>query len=185
MKKQTRFTVVAAVAIFAVALVSMVVRHPNSENVGKGTVTADVLSREAAIPTASPAVIAPALETAGIQVADLGVRDIDGIVILRGKAENKEAIDRVTSVVKNLGYPRVANMIQVAKVIDDQAIERDAERQLARNRSLDGCRFNVDSTDGILTVKGVVQRELQADAARTMLSNVRGVRQVRADFRKF
>jgi len=186
MKKQTKTLVTAAgISVFALALVLMVARHRNSvPTPGAATpVTADVLTRPAV--AASDETVAQALKESKLEVSQLSVREVDGIVILRGKVAAKEDIERAGVVVKDLGFARVANMLQVAKVADDQAIERDAERQLARTRALDGCRFNVDSKKGVLTVSGLVKRELQADAARTILRNVDGVREVRADLKRF
>ncbi|HXI12696.1 MAG TPA: BON domain-containing protein [Thermoanaerobaculia bacterium] len=185
MKLQTKsIATVAGVSFFAAAVIAMIARHRDAAPLAyTAPVTADVMSRP--VVTLSDTAVAQALSGSSVQVSQLSVREVDGIVILSGKVAAKEDIERAGNVVKNIGFSRVANMIQVAKVLDDSAIERDAERQLARTRALDGCKFSIDSNAGVLTVSGRVQRELQADAARNILRTIDGVREVRADLKRF
>jgi osmotically-inducible protein OsmY len=114
-----------------------------------------------------------------VPISDLAVRSAGDIVILRGVADTKSA-QRAVAIVKSLGVMRVANLINTS-AFDDEAIRRDAERELARSRSLDGCKLRVHCQKGILTVTGTVQHELQKDAARSALRAVRGAREVRVD----
>jgi osmotically-inducible protein OsmY len=118
-----------------------------------------------------------------LPVERLSVREVEGIVIIRGSARNQSAIERITRMAKELGFNRVANLVQLTPVADDEAIERLAERHLAQIAGLEGCRFSIDSTDGIVTLSGIVQRELQRDLARTELRRVEGVREVRSNLR--
>jgi len=119
-----------------------------------------------------------ALRRADLGVKKLTVRTVDGITILRGQTTAKSDIVKASRVAYDLGHTRVANMIELVPVIDDNAIERETERQLSRARGLDGCHFTIDSIDGVLTLGGTVQRELQKDAAQDLVTRVPGVRSV-------
>jgi osmotically-inducible protein OsmY len=120
--------------------------------------------------------IQPAVNVDGLSAVEIG-----GIVVLRGRTTDPSVAARAGVLAKNLGYARVANLIQVTTPPDDAAIERTAERQLAIHRALDGCQFHVDSTGGVVTVAGKVSHELQKDVAMGVLRQIDGVRSVRAD----
>lgn len=118
-----------------------------------------------------------------LPVDRLSVREVEGIVIIRGSARNQTAIERISRMAKDIGFTRVANLVQVRPVADDEAIELRAERHLAGVAGLEGCRFGIDSNDGIVTLSGFVQQELQRDLARTELRRVEGVKEVRSTLR--
>src|SRR6476619_3554316 len=109
-------------------------------------------------------------------VSDLSVRSVGGIVILRGNGDAASA-DQAVTTVKSFGPTRVANLI-TKTVIDDEAIRRDAERELAATNSLAGCTLKVECRKGVLSVTGTVQHELQKDAARNALKAVHGAKEV-------
>jgi osmotically-inducible protein OsmY len=129
--------------------------------------------------------LTPAFRTAGVTLADLRVTEVGGIVVIRGQASDADTAAQLTSVAQSLGYARVANLVKVVATPDDADIERRAERELARHRSLDGCRIAVDSDGGVLLVSGSVQYELQKDAALEILRNVNGVRSVKMALQRF
>lgn len=171
---------VAAVAALFVTAASMF--HKRAAGPVAPAITADS--------TAGLIVQAPSLDTLdaalnreSISVDRWNPQYVDGILILRGRVNSEAKIARVGDLAKEAGFRRVANLIQLAKNPDDKAIERDAERALAESRALEGCRFSLDAENGILTVNGTVQQELQKDAARELLKNIEGVREIRADFR--
>lgn len=118
-----------------------------------------------------------AIRASRVAVADLSVRSASGIVILRGTGDPDSA-QRAVDVVKSLGVERVANLIRPSS-IDDEAIRRDAERKLAGSGALAGCVLRVDCQNGVVSVSGTVKHELQKDAARMALRNVRGAREVK------
>src|SRR5438093_9685885 len=66
--------------------------------------------------------------------------------------------------------------IVVVNTTDDDAIRREAEQQIANTRALDGCNLRVTCYKGVLRVSGIVQSELQVDAARNVLRGIEGVR---------
>jgi len=120
----------------------------------------------------------------GLNVDGLRAVEVGGIVVLRGRTTDAAMAKSAGVFAQNLGYSRVANLIQVVPPADDAAITRVAERQLAMRRSLDGCSFHIDSTAGVLTVGGKVSHELQKDIAMGVLLKIDGVRAVKADFRQ-
>lgn len=123
--------------------------------------------------------IAKALRDKDLGITGLTVRSAGPIVILRGKGTVASS-EQATAIVKSMGVSRVANLISTV-VIDDEVVRRDAERQLARTTSLDGCILKVVCEKGVLTVTGTVVHELQKDVARSTLRGVRGAREVKLD----
>lgn len=126
-----------------------------------------------------------AFRDAGVTLDRLQVFEIGGIVVIRGRADEKVQAEEVGLVALQLGYARVANLIQIVEAPDDAAIERKAEVALTVNRSMDGCRLSVDSRKGVLHVNGQVKHELQKDVAVQLLRNIRGVREVRLELVRF
>lgn len=127
--------------------------------------------------------LAEAIRNEG-QVERLTIQTIEGIVIIRGKTRDQAVVDRINKLAKEQGFGRVANLIQITAQTDDEKIVREAERQLGQSPALDGCRFNIASSDGIITISGTVQRELQKDLVRQLARRVEGVKEVRTDLRQ-
>lgn len=140
-----------------------------------------------AAPAATPQAndVTAAFREAGVTVDRLQVVEIGGIVVIRGRADEKAQAEEVGLLAQRLGYTRVANLIQIIEAPDDATIERKAEVALAVNRSMDGCKLSVDSRKGVLHVNGQVQHELQKDVAVQLLRNIQGVREVRLDLVRF
>lgn len=118
---------------------------------------------------------------AGVAVDRLQVYEIAGIVIIRGRVADKAAAEHANHVATQLGYQRVANLVQTVEH-DDETIARAAERELTVNRSLDGCRFSVKAKSGVVTVAGRVQHSMQKDVAASVLRKIDGVRSVEMNF---
>jgi osmotically-inducible protein OsmY len=134
-------------------------------------------------PTAND--ITPALVQAGAsQIEGFRAVEIGGIVVLRGRAADQTAASQAATLAQGLGYMRVANLIQIAKPIDDEAIERFAERKLGMTRSLEGCQFQIDSDNGVVKLNGTVQYELQKDVAIELVRGINGVKSVQASLKK-
>jgi osmotically-inducible protein OsmY len=125
-----------------------------------------------------------AFRTAGVNIADMRVVEVGGIVVIRGRATGQLEAEKASLVAQTLGYPRVANLVQVIIAPDDAAIERNAERQLTQNRSLDGCTLSVDSDHGVIRVAGRIQYELQKDVVLSILRNLDGVTSIQTDLRR-
>lgn len=123
--------------------------------------------------------IQTALTNAQINVSRLSVVEAEGIMIIRGSVQRRDQIELVANVVRGLGYTRVAPLLSVVPIPDDDAIALAAERQLSRNRSLEGCQLSVGSTNGVVTIRGTVGSALQGDLARQIVGRVEGVKEVR------
>jgi Predicted periplasmic or secreted lipoprotein len=134
-------------------------------------------------PSPDPATVETAILRENLPISGLSVRSVGPIVILRGNG-TPESASRAESVAKGLGCTRVANLIQNTVATDDEGIRRQAERQLANSRALDGCTLRVSCQNGVVHVTGNVQSELQKDAARLVLRNLDGVKDVKIDLSK-
>lgn len=130
--------------------------------------------------SASSVTVDQALALEGIQISRLQVIETEGITIVRGQVSRADHASRVGAIVGSLGYQRVANLVNVVALPDDEAIVLNAERELALTRSLEGCRLIVASRDGVVTVRGTVQTELQKDLASQVIRRIEGVRGVTA-----
>ncbi|HEY4639819.1 MAG TPA: BON domain-containing protein [Thermoanaerobaculia bacterium] len=120
--------------------------------------------------------------TAGVASIDrLAVYEVGGIVIIRGRTDDAEKAAEASRIASQLGYTRVANLVQLTSAPDDAAIQRAAERELSRHRSLDGCKLQVDSRHGVVRVAGTVVSELQKQVAVELIKNIDGVRGVQAE----
>ncbi len=173
MVKNPKFAAALAVALaFGVVGVSMWTAHSNAP-LTKTSMHAD------AIAPIDDAAIEKKIRGTNLAVSDLSVRSVGGIVILRGNGDAQSAAQAV-DIVKSLGPTRVANLITLA-TFDDEAIRREAERELAATNALAGCTLRVKCDKGVLSVTGTVQHELQRDAARTALRAVRGAKEVKVD----
>src|SRR5213075_812459 len=73
----------------------------------------------------------------GIAVDGLRAVDVGGILVLRGRTNDPAQSEAASAYARSLGYARVANLVQITAPVDDAAIERTVERQLALQRSLD------------------------------------------------
>lgn len=117
------------------------------------------------------------------QIMGFRAIEVGGIVVLRGRAVDREAALNAGRVAQALGYSRVANLIEVIEPPDDVRIQRTAERQLAAERSLEGCRFTVGSHAGVVHLEGSVYSELQKEVAVSLLQSIHGVRSVTTELR--
>ena len=121
---------------------------------------------------------------AGATVDRLQVYEIAGVVLIRGRVNEKSQAEEVGRIAQSLGYTRVANLVQVNEHRDEE-IARRAEVELSVNRSLDGCKFHVTSEQGRVRVAGLVKHELQKDVAAQVLKNVDGIQSVEFALRRF
>jgi osmotically-inducible protein OsmY len=128
--------------------------------------------------------VTPQLVTAGVAIDGLRAVEVGGIVVLRGRTDDRAAAEQAATVAQSLGYARVANLIQVFQAPDDARIERAVERTLSVHRGLDGSQIAVDSTNGIVRLTGKVYSELQKDMAVNLVRTVDGVRSVQASLQR-
>jgi osmotically-inducible protein OsmY len=128
--------------------------------------------------------LTPSFIQAGATIDRLQVYEIAGIVIIRGRAADQAQAAEVGKLAQGLGYERVANLVQVVENRDIE-IARAAERELTVNRSLDGCRFQVTSEQGVIRVAGEVKHELQKDVAMQVLRSIDGAKSVEVSLKRF
>jgi len=169
MSKRSRIAAVAAAAL--IIAVSMLVAHRTT-----GPTQAPLKAGAAEAPQAGDDAIATAIGRTGARVEKLVVRNVGGIVILRGEGPAAEA-ERAAEAVRSLGYTRVANLIR-PMTYDDDSLRREAERKLGTTRSLDGCQLRVSCAKGVIHLEGRVHSDLQEDVARGILRHVSGVQNV-------
>jgi len=173
MTKNGKWTLGAAAVVAVAAIAIIFVNHAGDRTTNGPRAQAELIA-----PQISDGAIADAIRQANVDVERLSVRSASGIVVLRGNADPATSAKAV-SVVKNLGFKRVANLIGTSAAIDDEGIRRNAERRLASARGLDGCTLRVSCTRGVLLVEGTTHNELQVDLARTVLRTVQGAHEVR------
>lgn len=123
--------------------------------------------------------------SSGVAVQGLRAVDVGGILVLRGRTADPAQAAAAKAYATTLGYTRIANLVQISAPIDDAAIQRRVERQLALSRGLDGCNIKINSQDGAVRISGTVQQELQKDFALEVVRNVDGVKSVRSDLQRF
>src|SRR5688572_21869432 len=119
-----------------------------------------------------------------LDVDRLQAFEVGGVVILRGRTYDRSAAEAAGLRALVLGYSRVANLIQVLEAPNDAAIQREAERELAMHRSLNGSQLSVESDKGMILLRGRVKHELQEEMAVAVLRNLDGVRGVRAELER-
>jgi osmotically-inducible protein OsmY len=174
-RKQKSILSATAALVVAAGITTMVVHHHEPVGAPSQRVKADVMSPQ---PVLTEAQITEALQQANLPIDRLSVRNVGGIVLVRGNGDAASSA-RAVEVVKSLGFSRVANLVQPTTAFDDESLRREAERQLASNRSLDGCTLHVSCERGVLSVSGRVQNELQEDVTRSVLRTVRGAQDVK------
>lgn len=121
----------------------------------------------------------------GAPVDSLKAVEVGGILVLRGSVADPSSAESVVRYAHSLGYKRIANLISVDGRSDDAALERRAEREFSRHRSLDGCRITLASRGGVVHIGGRVRYEMQKDVAVQLLRNLDGVKEVRSDLGRF
>ncbi|HVT02381.1 MAG TPA: BON domain-containing protein [Thermoanaerobaculia bacterium] len=179
MKRQVAITAAFLVPL-AVAAVLLIPRHA-------GQTTSTTHARADMVGAAPPTVdeITRGLAEKGVQTSGLTIAVVDDIVVIRGTVFAPEEVGRITTIAKQIGANRVANLVQTQQRPDDILIKQQAERELMLSRALQGCRFHVQSEEGVLRVNATVQSDLQEDAARAILRHVRGTQKVEAQFARF
>jgi osmotically-inducible protein OsmY len=121
----------------------------------------------------------PAVE---LHLAGIGphitVTQVDDITILQGTATTVAEATHAEAIAHQLGYQRVANLVRIVAVPDDDTIERIVERRIFLTRALDGAHLRVNCVDGYLTVEGTVIKNSQKEVTRDILFHIGGVKSV-------
>jgi osmotically-inducible protein OsmY len=145
------------------------------------TLTLPALARNNEPPTTD---ITARFAGGGFSIDGFKALEVGGIVVLRGKTFDPAEAVRAADYARNLGYERVANVVTIAEMPNDSAIERSAERALAAHRTLDGCTFHIESLQGFVHVGGRVQYETQKDVVAGLIRTIDGVRDVKVDLER-
>jgi hypothetical protein len=173
MTKRARWFGVAVALTGVMVTGSMFLAHRTST-------PAKPMRADSMTPQLSDEAITDALRRANVPVVNLVVRNVGGIVIVRGLGLTADG-ERAAAAVRALGFKRVANLVQPAAAFDDESLRREAERQLTSTRSLDGCTLRVSCNRGVILLQGSVHSDLQEDVARHALKNVKGAQQVQVE----
>jgi hyperosmotically inducible protein len=113
----------------------------------------------------------------------------DGIVTLRGDADNQAQKELTTEYVKDIdGVKDVKNEMTVAKSsketrtigekIDDSSITAQVKMSLLYHRSTSALKTKVETKDGVVTLKGKAKNTAELDLATKLANDVNGVKAV-------
>lgn len=113
----------------------------------------------------------------------------NGIVTLRGDAENQAQKDLTTEFVRDIeGVKDVKNEMTVAKgakekrttgdKIDDSSITSQVKMSLLYHRSTSGLKTKVETKDGVVTLHGKAKNAAEKDLATKFAKDVNGVKSV-------
>lgn len=126
--------------------------------------------------------LTPAFVDCGVDVDQLLVYRIGGIVVIRGTTVDADKAANAGRIATFLGYDRVANLIVVVdQPLTDAAVAARGQLALDREPALDGCRFHVASASGLVTVSGSTARDDQKSLAVQVLKRVAGVKDAHWD----
>ena len=126
--------------------------------------------------------LTPAFLECGADVDELLVYRVGGIVIIRGTTGDASKAADAGRIATFLGYDRVANLIRVVdEPATDAQIAARGQRQLELEPMLVGCKFHVDSTLGVVQVRGTVRQAGQKSLAIEILHRLPGVKEVHWD----
>ena len=123
--------------------------------------------------------VTAAFITGGVVIEDLTVVQISDVILIRGKTNDRKKAEAASHIATILGYQRVANLIVIRDdATDDAAIMYTGRRQLELERALEGCRFRVDSSLGVIRLTGSVRNDLQGELAVAILARIDGVKAI-------
>ncbi len=114
----------------------------------------------------------------------------DGIVTLRGKADNQAQKELTAEYVKDIeGVKDVVNEMTVAKApgekrtigqeIDDASITAQVKMTLLSHRSTSALNTSVSTKDGVVTLSGKAKNAAERDLATKLAQDVNGVKEVK------
>ena len=126
--------------------------------------------------------LTPAFVDCGVDVDQLLVYRVGGIVVIRGTTNDADKAANAGKIATLLGYDRVANLIVVVdQPLTDAALAARGQLALDREPGLDGCRFHVASAAGLVSVSGRTARNDQRALAVQVLKHVAGVKDAHWD----
>lgn len=125
----------------------------------------------------------------------LDVAVSDGVVTLRGTVDNSVEKDLAAELARGVdGVRSVDNQLQVKdgsartdsghellQRVNDANLTAKVKSQLLWNANTQGLRIDVDTEDGVVTLRGKVASSAEADLAKLIARNTSGVREVRSE----
>lgn len=123
---------------------------------------------------------------------DIDVRVNDGVVTLDGTVESSVEKDLATELARGVqGVKSVDNRLQIEEQaagktrrsdfmaqVDDANLTAKVKSQLLWNANTQGMRIDVDTENGVVTLRGTVASSAEADLATRIARNTSGVRRV-------
>jgi osmotically-inducible protein OsmY len=126
--------------------------------------------------------LTPAFVDCGVDVDQLLVYRVGGIVVIRGTTSDADKAANAGKIATFLGYDRVANLIVIVdQPLTDAAVAARGQLALDREPELDGCQFHVASASGLVSVSGRTARKDQKGLAVQVLKRVAGVKDAHWD----
>lgn len=137
-----------------------------------GAITSKVNAKLAADPMVNP--------------FNIDVDTVDGVVTLRGKVEKQEAKQHASELALSVsGVKKVENSIEVSTAktgmrekISDSAITAKIKTKLASDPEIDPFNIDVDTSDGVVTLSGIVAKSSARSEAEKLARDTNGVQDV-------
>ena len=118
----------------------------------------------------------------------------DGVVTLSGFAANQAEKDLATAYAKDVeGVKGVDNKMTIApakqpeptvgKQVDDASVTAQVKLTLLLNRSTSAMRTEVDTNDGVVTLRGTAKNQAEIDLATKLVRDIHGVKSVKNEMK--
>lgn len=129
---------------------------------------------------------------------DIDTKVNNGVVTLHGKVESQVEKDLAEQLALGVdGVTKVDNQLEVgaaspkpdrqenrfAQLVSDADITAKVKSQLLWNQSTHGLQINVDTDNGVVTLKGKVDSEAEAQLAQQIAKNTENVRSVQSQLK--
>lgn len=168
MKLMSNMMVVTLGATLATACATT---RPAGEQVSDAWITSKVESKLAADPNVNP--------------FEIDVDTKEGVVRLSGMVDEENDRLEAEEIARNTdGVVRVINDLKVGDIdvgtqVSDAGITSKVKSKLAADPEVTAMNVDVDTTDGVVTLSGLVRTESQREEAEELARNTEGVKRVR------
>ena len=135
------------------------------------------------------AVTASALSTTSLEqileatpeIRDLKVTQVGEVIVLRGTTDDASAVEAVERRLRELGYERIINAVDIERAPSDDMIRSSVERQIYLTPALASSAIRVNTNQGTVTLEGSCSTPAQISQADRIARSVRGVRDVKIE----
>lgn len=121
------------------------------------------------------------IRSMGSDIRGLQITRVGEVVILRGTTEDPAAIGAIEQRLRELGYDRIVNAVELERTPSDDLIRSSIERELYLTPALESSSIRVTTDDGTVTLEGSCSSPAQIAQADRIARSVRGVREVRVN----